>query len=119
MRKVIGIIIICCATIGMWAQSPHHAPARPGIFAITQPNGDTLHIQLIGDEWWHARLTADGYYIAQGKDGWWYYAQWGTEYTDPNGNPRNALIATTKKAHDKAKRCVCETKWLDKKGIKH
>lgn len=93
-------------------------PARRGIRNVNQPNGDTLRVELIGDEVWHAYYTEDGYQITQGEDGWWRYSQYtGKTYTDRRGNERRQTKAARRKVHNADQRCACERRWLKRKGI--
>lgn len=72
-------------------------PARRGVWGVVQPNGDSLHIQLTGDEWKHAYYTADGIQIKQNEKGWWLYE--GSKW---------------RKAHDTERRSCCEKHWIEK-----
>lgn len=88
-------------------------PARRGIHPMVQPNGDTLRVELIGDEVWHAYYTEDGYLLTQTKDGWWRYAKFGKKtYTDRRGNERKQIVATRRKAQNEEQRCRCRKNWL-------
>lgn len=55
------------------------APAAPGDFTITQPDGSTFSARQWGDEWNNGKETLDGYTIMQEKDGWWVYAAAGED----------------------------------------
>lgn len=72
-------------------------PARRGVWGVVQPNGDSLHIQLTGDEWKHAYYTADGIKIRQNEKGWWLYE--GSKW---------------RKAHDAVRRSHCENRWIER-----
>lgn len=88
-------------------------PARRGIHPMVQPNGDTLRVELIGDEVWHAYYTEDGYLVLQGEDGWWRYAKYSKEtYTDRRGNERKKIVATRRKAQNEEQRSRCRKNWL-------
>ncbi len=53
--------------------------------ARIQPNGDTLHCFVTGDEFYHRLHDADGYTIIQNhKNGWYVYAdiRWNDDHTD-------------------------------------
>ena len=53
--------IILSAAIGAWcAISAMAVPARPGIRIMTQPDGSTVSLQMVGDERFHTLLTMDG-----------------------------------------------------------
>lgn len=80
------------------AKEPSRVPAYPGVIEKVQPNGDTLHVRLVGDERKHWTTTEDGYKIALNKRGYYCYL-------------RNEHL-TCRKAHDAAHRSKCEEKWL-------
>lgn len=44
--------------------------------AVMQPDGTSLNIRIYGDESFSYKTTLDGYIIAQGKDGFYYYADY-------------------------------------------
>lgn len=46
-------------------------PAKQGSRTITQPDGSTLIINTIGDEFFHLSTTEDGYLLATDKDGFY------------------------------------------------
>lgn len=77
---------------------PSRVPAYPHVIEKVQPNGDTLHIRLVGDERKHWVVTEDGYKIAQNKRGWYCYLR------------KDRL--TCRKAHDAANRSKREMRWL-------
>lgn len=81
-------------------------PAYSGICQIKQPDGSTLSIRLIGDEYLSFHTTADGYTIVKNTEGWYVYAE------KHNGE----LVATTRKAHDEAQRTTEEKAWLESIG---
>lgn len=86
---------------------------------MVQPNGDTLRVELIGDEWWHAYYTEDGYMIQQDSKGWWRYSQYtGQTYQDRRGIERKATKASRRKVHNAERRCACERRWINRKAIK-
>ena len=91
----------------------HAVPARRGIRNVAQPNGDSIRVELIGDEVWHAYYTEDGYMIQQGEDGWWRYAKYtGKTYTDRRGMERKAIAATRRKVQNEEDRSRCRKAWL-------
>lgn len=112
---VFGLLFISAM---LMAQAPQRVPARRGVFPVVQPNGDTLHIQLVGDEWWHVNMTADGYVIKQNKHDYWCYARWGRTYTDQRGNSHRRVIATCRIAQDANQRSQCTQRWLERHGAK-
>jgi len=110
---ILGMLAIMATIITAVA-----VPARRDPFTVTQPNGDSLTIYLVGDERWHANYTEDHIMIVQDEKGWWRYAQYtGETYTDRGGIERKAVKATRRKAHNEAKRCACEKRWIKRHGI--
>ena len=70
--KLLSHLLICLllATNACYA-----APAAPGIFEVSQPDGTKFKVRNIGDEWCHWIKTVDGYGAIQDREsGWWYYA---------------------------------------------
>lgn len=49
------------------------APAKPGLRTISQPDGSTISVRLVGDEFFHTYVTSDGLTVARGADGYFYY----------------------------------------------
>ena len=91
------------------AQQPARVPAYRGVIERAQPDGDTLHIYLRGDERYHYSMTLDGWQIIENEQGTLCYALLQKDGT---------VIASKKQAHDADKRKCCETRWLKRKGIK-
>lgn len=105
--KAHTLILLCSVmSLPLWAgmenNRPSRVPAYPGIIEKVQPNGDTLHIRLVGDERKHWVTTEDGYKIAQNKKGYYCYVR----------NERT----TCRKAHDANQRSKCEQGWLKKES---
>ncbi|MBP3586750.1 MAG: hypothetical protein J6J29_04565 [Paludibacteraceae bacterium] len=93
-----------------YAQRPSRVPAYPGIINRVQPDtGDTLQIYLRGDERKHYAMTVDGWQVMENDKGiLCYVTQKGEEKKVSN-----------KRAHNAAERSCCETRWLERHGIKH
>ena len=72
--KALAFIILSLFSISLSAR-----PARPGIYAISQPDGSTFQAKSFGDEFYKIRMTTEGQAIIQGEDGWWYYAEFDAE----------------------------------------
>lgn len=103
--------------IGVSAQGrPAHVPAYPGVIARTQPDGDTLHVFLRGDEHWHFTMTVDGWQVAENKKGKLCYCKYKLRKVEGGGRKPVAVV-TNRTAHDAAKRSKCEQRWLEKNGI--
>lgn len=116
-KFLIGLMLISSMLVAQVA--PQRVPARRGIFVTEQPNGDTLHIQLVGDEWWHARLTADGYIVEQNDQDYWCYAKWSClTYKDKNGHRHHKTKTSKYIAKDADQRTAKETKWLERHGAR-
>lgn len=105
---VLSAILTLCLTT-LQAQQPQRVPAYHGVITRVQPNGDTLHIFLRGDEWNHFTMTIDGWEIRENKKGKLCYLK-----LKKNGDK----VVTSRQAHDANRRSRCETKWLNKHGVK-
>ena len=80
-------------------------PAQRTSVKVTQPDGTTLFVQLVGDEYLHYHITNDGYTIVRNDDGYFVYAQ-----IDSEGE----LVPTSQVAHDAEARTSAETVFLAK-----
>lgn len=68
MKKLFLIIILltsACCTLAI--------PAIPWLIHVPQPDGTTLTVRLVGDEWHFHYLTDDGFPVAQCPDGSYTY----------------------------------------------
>lgn len=116
MKKLLFIIFACTAfVLSSQAQQPARVPARPGVINRIQPNGDTLHVFLRGDEHWHFTMTVDGWQVKEDNKGKICYAVLKTRKI--NGEKQQIAVITRRQAHDAAKRSKCEQRWLNKHGI--
>ena len=106
--KRFWMIVVVSLVVGMGVQAQRRVPAYPGMIERVQPNGDTLHTYLRGDEHQHVMMTTDGWQIRENRRGWIVYAK---------KNCKGETVAGCRKAHDEAKRKKCEEKWLEKKGV--
>lgn len=68
MERYISTFILLLAFLSALA-----VPARPGIITVTQPDGTTVNVSLVGDETHHYYLSEDGYLLLK-RDGFFYYA---------------------------------------------
>lgn len=91
---------------------PQRVPAYRGVITRVQPDGDTLHVFLRGDEWDHFSMTTDGYEVREDRDGRICYMQYVA------GTDRETKEATNRQAHDARKRTAEEKEWLEKNGVK-
>ncbi|MBQ7530888.1 MAG: hypothetical protein IJT12_04210 [Paludibacteraceae bacterium] len=116
MKKLLFILLaLAAATCGAKAQHPARVPAYPGVIERIQPNGDTLHVFLRGDEHWHFMMTVDGWEVKENDKGWICYCKLKTRKID--GEKKLVAVPTCRKAHDAAKRSKCEQRWLNRRGI--
>lgn len=116
MKKLLFILLaLAAATLGAQAQRPARVPAYPGVIERIQPNGDTLHVFLRGDEHWHFMMTVDGWEVKEKDNGKICYCK--LKPRTINGEKKQVAVPTCRKAHDAAKRSKCEQRWLDKHGI--
>ena len=117
MKKLLFILMAFCAlTMGAQAQRPARVPAYPGVIVRVQPDGDTLHVFLRGDEHWHFMMTVDGWQVQEDKNGKICYCKSRTRKID--GEKKVVPVVTRRQAHDADKRSKCEQRWLDRHGIK-
>ena len=84
-------------TISMMA-----VPANRKAVNVTQPDGTTVTIQLLGDEWQHFNTTTDGYSVVKNQQGFYVYAE------KKNGE----LKATQMVAHNAQERKANEQAFL-------
>ena len=75
IRSSCLILLIIVCLLQLTAPTVHAIPAnKSAVRRLTQPDGTTFEARLIGDEHAHWYETADGYTVARGSDGAWYYA---------------------------------------------
>lgn len=99
MRKLLFIaLLVFSYTLGA-------VPVRQKPVVRIQPNGDTLHLFVTGDEYYHRLHDAENYTIIQHpQTGYWVYAdkefissdRWNvvaTDYVVGKVNPRNTALA--------------------------
>lgn len=97
MKKAFRTIIlaIMALSFGLQHNTAYAAFVSNMPVARLQPNGDTLHCFVTGDEFYHRLHDADGYTIIQNHaNGWYVYADisWSDDHTDWELIP-TALIA--------------------------
>lgn len=107
MKKTIIILTLLLGTGYLAAQQ--RVPAYRGEIERIQPNGDTIHVYLRGDEHRHWTMTTDGWQVSENKKGYICYA-----VKRCNGT----IAASRKVAHDEAARTKKENNYLKRKGIK-
>lgn len=77
-------------------------PAYPGSKKMSQPDGSSVTLRLVGDEYLHFQTTADGYSVVKDQRGYYVYAQ----LTD------GRLTPTSHVAHDAMVRTAEEQAFL-------
>ncbi|MBQ0048541.1 MAG: M6 family metalloprotease domain-containing protein [Prevotellaceae bacterium] len=80
--------------IAMCAVATFAIPAKPGLRAVKQPDGTTLMVQLIGDEYFHYHATSDGLPLVKSESGAYVYANM----------LNDRFVATNVMAHDPSMR---------------
>ena len=86
-------------TMCLGLQIGHAVPAYPEPFTFTQPDGTTITLIAVGDEFQNGLTTGDGLTVMIGADGYIYY--------------RTAAGMSQVKAHDAANRNATETAFID------
>ena len=109
MKKALLILTFFAAALGLQAQQPQRVPAYRGVIERVQPDGYKLQTFLRGDERRHYMMTVDGWQIKENNKGFLCYAQQKKD---------GSIVASKKVAHNAEDRKKCETKWLNKNGIK-
>lgn len=82
-------------------------PALKGVLPVTQPDGTTISLQLVGDEYCHYHTTADGYALKKNSQGYYVYAT-----LDADGQ----LSPTDIVAHDAGARTDAELQFIAANG---
>ena len=78
-------------------------PAMGNLVKVQQPDGTTVTIRLVGDEYLHFNTTVDGYSVVKNDRGYYVYAQRSAE---------GQLVPTAQIAHDEATRPAAEVAFL-------
>lgn len=102
MKKL--LVFLTAITLGL--VSAQARPAYRGTHHVTQPDGSTLTIRLVGDEYRSYNTTDDGYSLVKNSDGYYVYAQLS------NGR----LVPTTLVAHNADARTPAEHAYLTSVG---
>lgn len=93
MKKIIFVIFI--SMICAFTYKAVAIPASPYPVKYVLPDGQTIMIQIQGDEYFHWVSTTDGYTLLLNAEGYYEYA-----VADPDGN----LVCSGVRAHDMALR---------------
>ena len=89
MKRILFILAVGCGLAVMAQQKPARVPAYQGVIERVQPNGDTVHVRLHGDERMHWMTLEDGKtLVKENKQGYICYAK-----KKKNGK----IVATCKK----------------------
>ena len=117
MKKYL-LLVLTLASLAFAASAQHPAkvPAYPGQIARVQPDGDTLHVFLRGDEHMHFMMTIDGWQIRENDNGQICYCK--QRKVKKDGQKQIIPVLTKKQAHDADKRTKCELRWLERFGLK-
>lgn len=73
MRKLLLYILLTTISIS-FSTDTYAVPARPSAVTFKQKDGTFFKARIHGDEFCHWITTAEGYNIASGADGDWYFA---------------------------------------------
>lgn len=65
--------LVGCGLMAMLCLNAAAVPAKPGMRTITQADGSTITVRLVGDEFAHTYVTADGLPVTRQADGNFYY----------------------------------------------
>ncbi len=95
IKKFTLLLVAMCLGV----QVTHAVPADPKPFIVTQPDGTTLTMVAVGDEFQHGFTTLDGLTVEKGSDGYVYY--------------RTANGLSQVKAHDVAGRNTAEAAFIN------
>lgn len=78
-KKGLTLLVLMLLALGAQAAFVRQAPV-----VRLQPNGDTLHCFVTGDEFYQRLHDGDNYTIVQGRNGWFVYAvrQWNSDHSD-------------------------------------
>lgn len=79
-------------------------PAPPSPVKVTLPDGSTITVRMIGDEYFMYETTSDGYNVVRQEDGFYYYAE----------DTGRELVSTGIRASDPGRRTAAEHAALSK-----
>ena len=68
--------------VSLCASSAFAIPAKRDVRNVSQPDGSTLSLQLIGDEYFHSLATPDGLAVKKAADGFFHYVNENGELGD-------------------------------------
>lgn len=70
--------LVTLATLGL-ALSASAVPAKHDVRTVTQPDGTTIEVRIVGDEYLHYMVTKDGNIVSKDADGRYCYAKVATD----------------------------------------
>lgn len=79
MKRLLALLACVAVLLPLGA-----VPAHPQPITMSQPDGSSLTIALVGDEFYHYHTTADGYTIVR-ENGGWEYARVEGSHLAPTG----------------------------------
>lgn len=98
MKRISMIAMaVLLGAASLWAR-----PALKGTVTVTQPDGSTVSLQRVGDEYLHFDMTSDGYTVVKNTSGFYVYAE----------KVGGQLKATAFAAHDAGQRSAAELTFL-------
>lgn len=97
MKRLVWILLcVGCMVYSITAQKPARVPAYQEVIERVQPNGDTIHVRLHGDERKHWMTLEDGItLVKENKKGYICYAK---------KKKDGQIVATCKKVKQSPKR---------------
>ncbi len=102
--KTVATACLLLAFSTMTVEQAVAEPAHPHPVTISQPDGTSLTLKLVGDEFYHFNTTADGYTLLQNKEGYYVYAQQQGEN----------IVPSQVVAHDASQRNAAEQAFVSK-----
>jgi immune inhibitor A len=106
VKRLIFILLVSVFVLNLSAQNaPARVPAAPYPIDFVQPDGDTLTIRLVGDEWHHFTKTCDGFVVCENARGFYCYAK---------VNCKGEVVASRRVARNADKRTRCDERYLER-----
>ncbi|MBQ8455112.1 MAG: M6 family metalloprotease domain-containing protein [Bacteroidaceae bacterium] len=103
MRRLLTTIMAMLLGVAIF----YGRPAYRGTTRVLQPDGSSVTIRLVGDEYLHYNTTDDGYSLVRRDDGAYVYAR---------KNNEGQLEPTALLAHDAGERTAEERSYIEKTG---
>lgn len=104
MNKIIKIFVTAVTMLLFSVTVVQAIPAYPAKQQVRQPDGSLLEYYIIGDEYFHAFVTTDGYLLSRNEEGTMFYASLAENHE---------MVSTGVAAHNKSQRSYLETSMLD------